>query len=93
MSMNRSCLTGFGLSFFGKRLMPRVLPFLRIFKSEFLIQDLLSRLIVNEDRISMFQSLSLGVENQKQIKFPKLKTLLLFNDSFNDISRAISIQN
>ena len=45
--------------------------FLKIFKSEFLIEDLISRLLVNENGI--YQNLSLGVDNQKpgqkQIKF------------------------
>ena len=44
------------------------LPFMWIFKSEFLIQGLISR-----------QNLILGVDNQIQIKFWKLKMLLLFN--------------
>ena len=44
-------------------------PFLKIFKSEFLIQDLISRPIVNQNKISVYQNLSLGVDNQKQIKF------------------------
>ena len=39
------------------------------------MQDLLSRLgIVNENKISIYQNLSLGVENQKHIKFGKYKT-------------------
>ena len=33
------------------------------------IQDLVSRLIVNENGISVYQNLSLGVDNQKQIRF------------------------
>ena len=43
-------------------------PFLKIFKSEFHIQDLISRLIVNKYRMSIYQNLCLGVDNQKQIK-------------------------
>ena len=40
------------------------LPFFRISKSEFLIQDLIFRLTVNENGISTHQNLSLGVDNQ-----------------------------
>ena len=36
-----------------------------IFRSEFLIQDLISRPILNENEISVCQNLSLGVFNQK----------------------------
>ena len=43
------------------------------FKSEFLIQDLISQLIVNEHGISTHQNLSLGVDNQKQIKCSKIE--------------------
>ena len=46
-------------------------PFFKIFKPEFLIQDLISWLIVNKNEISVNQNLSLGVDNQKQIKFWK----------------------
>ena len=42
-----------------------VLPFSRSFKLEFLIQDLISRLIVNENEISVFQNLILDVANKK----------------------------
>ena len=56
-------------------------PFSRILKSELLIQDLISRLIVNENKISIYQNPSLGVDNQKFIKFCKSKMLLLFNGS------------
>ena len=59
------------------------LPFLRISKSEFLIQDFISRIIVNENGISIHQNLSLGVDDQKQIKFWKLKFSLLFKGSLN----------
>ena len=52
--------------------------FLRIFKSEFLIQDLISRLTVKENGIFIYQNLSLGVDNQKQIKL-KLNMSPLFN--------------
>ena len=31
------------------------------------IQDLISRLIVNQNEISRYQNLSLGVDNQKQV--------------------------
>ena len=51
------------------KLMPCFSPFLKVFKSEFLIEDLTSRLIVNENEMSISQNLSLGVDNQKQIKF------------------------
>ena len=44
---------------------PVFCPFLRIFKSEFLIQDLISRLIANENGIFIYQKLSLAVNNQK----------------------------
>ena len=42
---------------------------LNIIKSEFLIQDFICGLIVNENEISVNQNLSLGVDSQKQIKF------------------------
>ena len=45
------------------------LPFLRILKSEFLIQNLISRLIVNKNGIPIYRNLSLSVDNQKQVKF------------------------
>ena len=48
---------------------PMFFPFVRITKSEFLIQDFISRLIVNENGISIYQNVSLGVNDQKQIKF------------------------
>ena len=35
--------------------------------------------------ISKYQNLSLGVDNQKQIKFEKLKMSLLFNGSLNTL--------
>ena len=54
-----------GLSFFIPRLTACFLTFLRIVKSEFLIQDLISRLVMNEYGISIYQNLSLGVDNQK----------------------------
>ena len=44
-------------------------PFLKIYKSKFLMQDLISRLIENENEISIYQNLSLGVDKQKQMKF------------------------
>ena len=40
-------------------------PFLKIFKSEFMIQDWIFWPIVNQNVISIYQNLSLGVENQK----------------------------
>ena len=55
--------------------------FLKIFKLQFLIQDFISWLIVNENGIYIYQNLSLGVDNQKQIKFWKLKMWALFNGS------------
>ena len=42
------------------------LPFFKIVKAEFLIQDLISRLIVNQNKISIYDILNLGVENQKK---------------------------
>ena len=42
---------------------------LKISGSEFLIQDFISRLTVNQDDISIYQHLSVGVYKQKQIKF------------------------
>ena len=50
------------------KLIPCFCPFLKIFKSEFPIQALISRTIMNENVISIYQNLSLGVDNQKQIK-------------------------
>ena len=49
----------------------------------FWVDDLISRVIVHENVISAYQHLSLGVDNQKQIRFRKLKMLLLFNGSLN----------
>ena len=46
---------------------PVFCPFLRIFKSEFLVQDLISRLIVKGNGISIRQNLSLGVNDQKEM--------------------------
>ena len=43
--------------------------FLKIFRSDSLIQDFISRLIMNQNQISIYQILSLGVDNQEQIKF------------------------
>ena len=40
-------------------------------KSEFLIGNLMSQLRVNENEIFIYQNLSLGIYNQKQIKFCK----------------------
>ena len=54
-------------------------PFSRIFRSEFLIKDLISRLIATENGISIYQDLSLVVDSKKQIK---LKISRLFNCSF-----------
>ena len=45
-----------------KKLIPCFCPFLKVFKTEFLIQDFISQLIVNENGRSTYQSLSLGVE-------------------------------
>ena len=47
------------------------LPFFEDIELELLIQDLTSQLIVNQNEISAYQKLSLGVDNQKQIKFLK----------------------
>ena len=44
---------------------PVFCPFLRIFRSEFLIQDLTSRLKVIKNGISMYQNLNGGVDNKK----------------------------
>ena len=60
-------------------------PFLKIFKLEFLIQDLISQVIVNENEIPIYQNLSLGVDNQKQIKFWKVKMAPLFNGLLNTL--------
>ena len=57
----------------------------RFFKSEFLIQDLISRLMVNKNRKNMCQNLSLRFNNQNQIKFRKLKIFLLFNGSLSTL--------
>ena len=57
--------------------------FLKIFKSEFLIQVLIFRLTVSEIVITIYQHLSLGVKNHRQIKFWKLKLWLLFYGSLN----------
>ena len=65
--------------------LPCFSSFFKILKSDFLIQDLLFRLIVNENGISMYQNLRLGVDNQKQVRFRKLKMLLLFDGSLNTI--------
>ena len=62
------------------------LPFLSIFRSEFLIPDLISRLIVNKNVISVYRNLSWDVDNQKQIKSRKLKISILFNGSLNTLS-------
>ena len=40
---------------------------MKILESKFLIQDLISRLIVKENEMSIFQNLSLGIDNQKQL--------------------------
>ena len=45
------------------------LPFLKNFKSEFLVQDVISRLIVDVNGISIYQNIGLSTDNQKQIKF------------------------
>ena len=44
---------------------------------EFLIEDLISRIVVTENGIFIYQNLSLGVDSQKQIKFGKLRLSLL----------------
>ena len=62
-----------------------------MFKSEFLIQDLISRLIMNENGISINQNLSLDVGKQKQIKFWKLKMSLLFNGWLRSIQPLYEI--
>ena len=56
---------------------------LKIFKLEFFIQALISRLILNKYGISIFKNLSLGADNQKPTKCTKLKLWLLFNGSLN----------
>ena len=50
---------------------PDFCPSFKISKWESLIEVLISRLIVNENliSISMYENLSLGVDKQKQIKF------------------------
>ena len=54
------------------------LPFLKIFKSEFLIETLISQLTVSENVLSLRQNRSLGIVKQK---YRKLKLWLFFNDS------------
>ena len=46
--------------------------FQKIFKSEFLIAALAPRLTVNENVISRYENLNLGVDNYKEIKFQKI---------------------
>ena len=67
------------------KLIPCFLPFSGIFKSEFLIQALMSRQIVGENVIFIYQNLTLGVDKQRQIKFCKVKLLLLLNGSLNTL--------
>ena len=43
-----------------------------IFKSEFLIEAMAHRLIVNENVKGIYQNLSLGVDNYKEMKFKKI---------------------
>ena len=50
----------------------------------FLIQDLISRVIVNDNGISVNQNVSLDVDNQKQIEFLKFK-MFLFNGHLNTL--------
>ena len=83
MSINIWYIKGCGLSFFTLRLIPCFLPFFDDFQIRVLIQDLISRLIVNKNRITIYQNLSLGVDDQKQLKVRKLKMLLLFDGSLN----------
>ena len=59
--------------------------FLTIFKSGSLIQDLISRLTVNENGIFKDKDLILGVINQRQIEFRKLKMSLLFDGLLNTV--------
>ena len=40
------------------------------------------KILVNENRISFYQNVSLGIDNQKQTKLWKLKMSLLFNNSY-----------
>ena len=46
-----------------RKLISCFLPFLKIFKSDFLIQDLISRLIMNQNEISIYQNLSFSIDN------------------------------
>ena len=50
---------------------------------EFLIEDLISRIVVTENGIFIYQNLSLGVDSQKQIKFGKLRLSLLLYSLLN----------
>ena len=59
--------------------------YLTIFTSGSVIQDLISRLTVNENGIFKDKSLILGVINQRQIKFRKLKMFLLFDGLLNTV--------
>ena len=47
-------------------------PFSKIVKSDVLSQDLICRLLVRVNGISIHQNLRLCVDNQKQIKFLKI---------------------
>ena len=64
---------------------PVFYPFLRILKTEFLIQALISRQIVNQNVVYVHQNLSLGIDSQRKIKFSKMKLPFLFNGSLNTL--------
>ena len=73
------------------KLIPCFCPFLRIFKLEFPIQNFISRIIVNKNGISTYQNLNLSVDNQKQIKFGKLKMVPFFNGLLNTLRFIFSL--
>ena len=61
-------------------------PFLKISRSEFRIQDLISRLTVNQNAISIYQNLSLGVGDHKTSQILKIEALtIVYNGSLNTL--------
>ena len=63
-------------SFLNPKIITLFLPFFKVFTSEFLIQDPISQVIVNENRIFICQNLSLGVENWKKNKILKIEVFI-----------------
>ena len=62
------------------KLIPRFVPFLKAFKLKFLIQALISQLIVKENVICIYQNLSKGVgKNPYQTVVFQLKSLSIVN--------------